>query len=87
MRIVFLFSRIIGPYRFDTWIRTIDSYSGNDFIYLNSKGIILPAAVMSKGEKRENGFRETALRSVEGDGVTSDEEIDVAMLKSADMEG
>jgi tRNA pseudouridine38-40 synthase len=44
--------------RFDAWIRSIDSYSGSDLLYLNPKGIIPPAAVIKKGEKRANPFKD-----------------------------
>ncbi|KAJ3745304.1 pseudouridine synthase [Lentinula detonsa] len=43
---------------FDGWIRSIDSYQGKDFLYLNPKGIIPPEAVVTKGERRQNPFRE-----------------------------
>lgn len=43
---------------FDSWIRSVDSYNGSDLLYLNSKGVIPAAAVIKKGEKRENPFRE-----------------------------
>lgn len=44
---------------FDAWIRSVDSYSGNDLLYLNPRGIIPTAAVIKKG--RENPFRERRL--------------------------
>ncbi|EGO22351.1 hypothetical protein SERLADRAFT_473077 [Serpula lacrymans var. lacrymans S7.9] len=43
---------------FDAWIRSIDMYAGNDLLYLNPRGIIPAAAVIKKGEKRDNVFRE-----------------------------
>lgn len=43
---------------FDAWIRTIDAYAGNDLLYLNPTGAIPAAAVIVKGEKRPNPFRE-----------------------------
>ncbi|KAF8825777.1 hypothetical protein HHX47_DHR6000435 [Lentinula edodes] len=43
---------------FDGWIRSIDSYKGNDFLYLNPKGIIPPEAIIKKGERRQDPFRE-----------------------------
>jgi tRNA pseudouridine38-40 synthase len=43
---------------FDAWIRSTDSYAGNDLLYLNHKGIIPDAAVIKKGERRNNPFRE-----------------------------
>ncbi|KAF8623033.1 hypothetical protein AX15_006545 [Amanita polypyramis BW_CC] len=43
---------------FDAWMRTIDSYSGDDLLYFNPKGIIPDEAVIQKGIKRDNPFRE-----------------------------
>lgn len=44
---------------FDGWIRTVDSYSGNDILWLNTNGVIPPEAVIPKvGEKRANPFTE-----------------------------
>lgn len=45
-------------YRFDAWIRAIDSYGGNDLSYLNPKGTIPSSAVIKKNERRANPFRE-----------------------------
>lgn len=45
-------------YSFDAWVRSVDAYSGNDLLYLNSKGVIPPAAVIRKNERRDNPFRE-----------------------------
>jgi len=43
---------------FDAWVRTIDAYAGNDLLYLNPTGAVPEAAVIVKGEKRFNPFRE-----------------------------
>jgi len=43
---------------FDGWIRSVDAYAGQDLSYLNSKGTIPASAVIKKGERRENPFRE-----------------------------
>ncbi|KAI0924499.1 hypothetical protein AcW2_005373 [Taiwanofungus camphoratus] len=43
---------------FDAWVRSVDTYAGNDLLYLNSKGIIPASAVIKKGERRSNPFRE-----------------------------
>ncbi|KZT10155.1 tRNA pseudouridine synthase [Laetiporus sulphureus 93-53] len=43
---------------FDAWIRSVDAYAGNDLLYLNSKGVIPSAAVIKKGERRANPFKE-----------------------------
>jgi tRNA pseudouridine38-40 synthase len=45
-------------HRFDAWIKTIDTYSGSDLLYFNPKGTIPDVAVIQKGVKRENPFRE-----------------------------
>lgn len=39
-------------------MRSVDSYIGNDLSYLNPKGTIPPSAVIKKGERRANPFRE-----------------------------
>jgi len=43
---------------FDGWIRSVDSYKGNDFLYLNPQGIVPPEAIVTKGERRALPFRE-----------------------------
>ncbi|KAF8906213.1 pseudouridine synthase [Gymnopilus junonius] len=43
---------------FDAWVRTIDTYAGNDLLYLNPTGAVPDAAVIVKGTRRENPFRE-----------------------------
>ncbi|KAJ6620637.1 pseudouridine synthase [Mycena sp. CBHHK59/15] len=45
---------------FDAWIRMVDSYEGNDLLYLNPKGTIPPAAVI-KGRQRKMPFKEKRL--------------------------
>ena len=44
--------------RFDAWVRSVDTYSGDDLLYLNPRGIIPVAAVLKKSERRKNPFRE-----------------------------
>ena len=39
-------------------MQSIDSYGGNDLLYLNSKGIIPAAAILKKGEKRMKPFKD-----------------------------
>ena len=51
----------LSLYRFDRWIRSIDSYSGPDLTYLNPKGEIPDSAVRKLGEQRSNPFREKRL--------------------------
>ncbi|KAF9565823.1 tRNA pseudouridine synthase [Agrocybe pediades] len=43
---------------FDAWVRMIDAYAGNDLLYLNPSGAVPDAAVIVKGARRENPFRE-----------------------------
>ena len=47
-----------GHCSFDSWIRSVDAYAGNDLLYLNSKGVIPANAVIRRGERRNNPFRE-----------------------------
>lgn len=44
--------------RFDTWIRYVDGYEGDDLSYLNPSGVIPTNAVIKKGIKRRCAFRE-----------------------------
>lgn len=39
-------------------MRSTDAYSGDDLLYLNSKGVIPAAAVVKRSERRKNPFRE-----------------------------
>ena len=43
---------------FDAWIRSIDKYTGTDLLYLNPKGVIPAKAVIERGVRRANPFRE-----------------------------
>ncbi|KAF8817434.1 pseudouridine synthase [Phlegmacium glaucopus] len=43
---------------FDAWIRSLDFYAGNDLLYLSPSGTIPDAAIIKKGLKRENPFKE-----------------------------
>jgi len=43
---------------FDRWVRTIDKYAGADLAYYNAHGLVPETAVVRKGEKRSNPFRE-----------------------------
>ncbi|OCH96254.1 tRNA pseudouridine synthase [Obba rivulosa] len=85
---------------FDAWIRSIDTYSGNDLLYLNSKAVIPPNAVIKKGERRPDPFRErkrfdsTTFTTGGKDTATveeqeSEEEEEVTLNKAqlADLEG
>lgn len=80
-------------------MRSTDAYSGDDLLYLNSKGIIPAAAVVKRSERRKNPFREKRRfdvtdfpenSKVEVDEAEEDgEEQDVVMDKAelVDMEG
>ncbi|KAJ3573587.1 hypothetical protein NP233_g2338 [Leucocoprinus birnbaumii] len=43
---------------FDAWVRMVDNYAGNDLLYLNPEGTVPEAAIIKRGEKREQPFRE-----------------------------
>lgn len=43
---------------FDGWVRSVDVYAGNDLLYLNPTGRLPDAAVIKKGERRSDPFRE-----------------------------
>ncbi|EPQ56520.1 pseudouridine synthase [Gloeophyllum trabeum ATCC 11539] len=81
---------------FDAWVRHIDSYAGGDLGYFNPKGVIPSTAVLKKGERRENPFREKKrfdatgkadklIKEEEEEEASEEETLDKAKL--ADMEG
>ncbi|TFY62141.1 hypothetical protein EVJ58_g4062 [Rhodofomes roseus] len=85
---------------FDSWMRSIDSYSGNDLLWLNSKGIVPGAAVIQKGVRRADPFKErkhfdstgypttTAEKSMSvADEEAEEEEEALDKAKLEDMEG
>jgi tRNA pseudouridine38-40 synthase len=74
---------------FARWLSFLDAYPGPDFGYLNHKGIIPPSAVIVKGAKGENHFKEYLKVGNDGAVLASlDEDLDGAMdVKSAEMEG
>lgn len=39
-------------------MRSIDAYAGNDMLYLNPSGVVPDSAVIHRGEKRANPFKE-----------------------------
>ncbi len=39
-------------------MRSVDSYIGNDLLYLNPKAVVPTTAVIKRGERRDNPFRE-----------------------------
>lgn len=67
-------------WRFDAWIRAVDSYAGSDLLYLNPKGTIPPAAIIKKGARRDNPFREK--KKFDATNFSMDDN----MAKSADEE-
>lgn len=79
--------------RFDQWMRTVDNYSGNDFLWLNPKGIVPEQAIIIKGQRRENPFKErrrfnATSFALEGDKVVgfADEDEEEVPLSKKDLE-
>ncbi|GJJ13518.1 hypothetical protein Clacol_007772 [Clathrus columnatus] len=76
---------------FDAWIRSIDTYSGRDLLYLNQKGVIPPSIVLNKGERRPNPFREKKRFDATGpltlDNIEDDEDENMDASKLSEMEG
>ncbi|EIW79322.1 pseudouridine synthase [Coniophora puteana RWD-64-598 SS2] len=80
---------------FDAWIRSVDSYTGEDLLWLNAKGTIPANAVRKLGERRQNAFQErklfdrTSFSKAGRDGDLSDEEEEGKIQKKhlEDMEG
>ena len=80
-------------------MRSVDTYPGDDLLYLNPRGIIPAAAVLKKSERRKNPFREKkrfdatdfpATSKTEADEQEEDEEEQGAIMDKAkleDMEG
>lgn len=44
--------------RFNAWLKTIDSYEGDDLLYLNPEGTVPEVAQYKPGEKRTRKFKE-----------------------------
>ncbi|TFY79010.1 hypothetical protein EWM64_g5003 [Hericium alpestre] len=83
---------------FDAWVRSVDSYTGGDLAYLNTKGIIPAGAIIKKGERRAQPFHEkkrfdatdySATGNVEEQEREEEEEEEGVLDKAklADMEG
>ena len=68
--------------RFDAWIRSVDAYGGNDLLYLNPKGIVPDIAIIKRGEKRTNPFREKK----QFDATTFPAGVDVGKLMAEEEE-
>ncbi|KAG8926627.1 tRNA pseudouridine synthase 1 [Tulasnella sp. 417] len=47
---------------FNRWIQLIDYYQGDDLAYLNAKGTIVQAAIIKKGERRQNALSQRKLK-------------------------
>lgn len=83
--------------RFDAWVRSLDFYAGNDLLYLSPSGTIPDAAVIQKGMKRENPFKERRVfdstsfpdKNKHEDGSDGEVDDDLPMNKRdlAEMEG
>ncbi|KAF7982570.1 hypothetical protein HWV62_27565 [Athelia sp. TMB] len=77
---------------FDAWIRNIDSYGGNDLLYLNSEGVIPAASVLKKGEKRSQPFKETEKQKADNNeapdqGDEDDDYFAINQSQLVEMEG
>jgi tRNA pseudouridine38-40 synthase len=77
-------------------VRSIDSYGGDDLLYLNPKGIIPAVAVIKKGDRRDNPFKEkrkfdlTSFPDKQGTSIIDDDEETESKLNKSrleDMEG
>lgn len=71
--------------RFDAWIRTIDAYSGSDLLYFNPRGTIPDPAVIQKGVRREEPFREKRKFNTTGF-LTGDNEAKARLQEEEDEE-
>ncbi|EPT01126.1 hypothetical protein FOMPIDRAFT_1036444 [Fomitopsis schrenkii] len=72
---------------FDAWIRHIDAYSGDDLLWLNSKGIIPAAAVIQKGALRQNHFRERKRFNATDRSVGASTSVDEEEAEESEEEG
>jgi len=57
---------MISSIRFDAWIRMVDNYAGKDLLYLSPRGTIPEVAIIRKGDKREQAFRERRIFDATG---------------------
>lgn len=48
----------LPDYSFDRWQNIFDRYGGHDLLYFNTQGSIPDEAIVRKGERRPNPFRE-----------------------------
>ncbi|KIK61725.1 hypothetical protein GYMLUDRAFT_96570 [Collybiopsis luxurians FD-317 M1] len=71
---------------FDAWIRSVDSYSGKDFLYLNPKGVIPAEAVVKKGERREVPFRERKVFNLTSFAEDDNEKVEADVQDDADVD-
>lgn len=77
-------------------MRSVDTYSGDDLLYLNPRGVIPVAAVLKKSERRKNPFREkkrfdatdfpaTSKTEADPDEQGEDEEEQVTTMNKAEL--
>ncbi|KAG8946560.1 tRNA pseudouridine synthase 1 [Tulasnella sp. 424] len=80
---------------FNKWIQLIDYYQGEDLAYLNAKGTIVQAAIIKKGERRQNainqrrlnqGTTETSGNAENMEEMIEDEEEEAKGMKGKDLE-
>lgn len=72
---------------FDAWIRHVDAYSGDDLLWLNSKGVIPAAAVIQKGSLRQTHFRERKRFNATGRSVGVSTTVDDEEVEEEEDEG
>lgn len=60
----------------------MDSYGGNDLLYLNAEGVVPEAAVIKQGEKREQPFRER--RRFDSTSFREDNTQEIAQMDAAE---
>ncbi|KAJ7583178.1 pseudouridine synthase [Mycena floridula] len=84
---------------FDAWICSVDSYSGDELLYLNTEGRLLPEVLIRKGEARTMPFREnrtfdrtsfamddTTKITLDSEDMSDDAEVDVIEGQKEAME-
>ncbi|KAH8116464.1 pseudouridine synthase [Phellopilus nigrolimitatus] len=83
---------------FDHWLHTFDRYAGPDMLYFNAQGVIPEAAVVKKGERRANAFKErrrfdatdfaadVPAAAFTGDELSENEEIEDEIISKKELE-
>ncbi|KAM6497070.1 Pseudouridine synthase [Amanita muscaria] len=69
---------------FDAWIRMVDTYAGNDLLYFNPNGSIPEAAVIEKGVRRDNPFREKRKFNMTGFAATTEDKSEEKLQEDED---